>query len=223
MIHSIRSNLIDLIPIPIHFQTDWFDWSWIVQNESMDVSRISHNVHCSTIWNRFGHVESLTIRYIYVFIWRYSYDSEIGNECCYTQHSSHSHCSQLKNIFLFSFPFFFSLNIYISISNNITNNKYTLHVEHFDPFPYHKMYISNGKKKICLPFIDNRRMSERDINRFGGADGKLLLPAHGQPLPNSKSVPTLHHVSGNISKWKQKIIINILFVESNMLIDVECW
>lgn len=41
-------------------------------------------------------------------------------------------------------------------------------------------------------------MSERDLNRIG-ADGKPPLAAHTQQLPNSKSVPALHHV-GNMSE-----------------------
>lgn len=42
----------------------------------------------------------------------------------------------------------------------------------------------------------NRRMSERDISRIG-VDSKPPLPTHGQQqLPNSKSVPALHHVGG---------------------------
>ncbi|XP_055378008.1 afadin isoform X4 [Condylostylus longicornis] len=42
----------------------------------------------------------------------------------------------------------------------------------------------------------NRRMSERDINRVG--DGKMPLGQQqmNQLLPNSKSVPALHHVGG---------------------------
>lgn len=37
-------------------------------------------------------------------------------------------------------------------------------------------------------------MSERDITRIG-VDSKPPLPMHGQQqLPNSKSVPALHHV-----------------------------
>lgn len=40
-------------------------------------------------------------------------------------------------------------------------------------------------------------MSERDINRLG-TESKIPLSAHGQQLPNSKSVPALHHV-GNMS------------------------
>lgn len=45
-------------------------------------------------------------------------------------------------------------------------------------------------------------MSERDMNRFGGPDTKLPLPSHVQPLPNSKSVPALHHAS-NMSECAQ--------------------
>lgn len=57
-------------------------------------------------------------------------------------------------------------------------------------------------------------MSERDINRFAGADGKLPLSAHGQPLPNSKSVPALHHAGGNMSEWWKHCVL--VFVERNI-------
>lgn len=59
------------------------------------------------------------------------------------------------------------------------------------------LFFLNNKSN----FPDNRRMSERDMNRVG-ADGKMPLSAHGQLLPNSKSVPALHHV-GNMSKLPQ--------------------
>lgn len=50
-------------------------------------------------------------------------------------------------------------------------------------------------------------MSEKDIPRMvsgtsGITDNKPPLPLHGQQqLPNSKSVPALHHVGNNMGKY----------------------
>lgn len=56
-------------------------------------------------------------------------------------------------------------------------------------------------------------MSEKDIPRMGGGtmnvtDTKPPLPIHGQQqLPNSKSVPALHHVGNNIGTYSAFLFI----------------
>lgn len=56
-------------------------------------------------------------------------------------------------------------------------------------------------------------MSEKDIPRMGGGtmnatDTKPPLPIHGQQqLPNSKSVPALHHVGNNIGIYSKQFYI----------------
>lgn len=47
------------------------------------------------------------------------------------------------------------------------------------------------KENVFLLNIDNRRISERD--------SKASMNAHGQQLPNSKSVSALHHVGNSKS------------------------
>lgn len=55
---------------------------------------------------------------------------------------------------------------------------------------------------MAAPSAGNRRMSERDLTRMG-SDGRgglgngPLVPGGSGHLPNSKSVPALHHHTGS--------------------------
>lgn len=61
--------------------------------------------------------------------------------------------------------------------------------------------MRNNIKIVFSLYIGNRRTSDRDMNRMMGTDGSKTMSGNGSnQLPNSKSVPALHHVGGNIGK-----------------------